>query len=41
MADLTAAIFGAVIAGLFAAGGIVVVNKAAIRRRIEDATRSW
>ena len=33
------AIFGAVIAGIFAAGGILLVNRAAIRRRIEHAVR--
>jgi hypothetical protein len=33
------AIFGAVIAGLVAAAGIVMVNRAAIRRRIDHAVR--
>jgi hypothetical protein len=36
---MTVAILGAAIAGLFAAGGIVVVNRAAMRRRIEHAVR--
>jgi hypothetical protein len=36
---MTIAIFGAAIAGLFAAGGIVMVNRAVMRRRIEHAVR--
>lgn len=36
---MTGGIVGAVIAGLFAAGGIVVVNRADLRRRIEHAVR--
>jgi|GEM_PF-5258830 len=34
------AIFGAAVAGMFAAGGILLVNRAAIRRRIDHAVRS-
>jgi 2-polyprenyl-6-methoxyphenol hydroxylase-like FAD-dependent oxidoreductase len=37
---MTIAILGAGIAGLFAAGGIVIVNQADLRRRIEHAV-SW
>jgi hypothetical protein len=33
------AIFGAVIAGIMAAVGIVLVNRAAMRRRIDHAVR--
>lgn len=33
------AIIGSVVAGIMAAAGIVLVNKAAIRRRIEHAVR--
>jgi hypothetical protein len=36
---MTIAIIGAVIAGLFAAGGIVLVNRAVMRRRIYHAVR--
>ena len=34
------AIFGAAVVGMFAAGGILLVNRAAIRRRIDHAVRS-
>lgn len=33
------AVFGAGIAGLFAAIGIVIVNRAQMRRRIDEAVR--
>jgi thioredoxin reductase len=36
---MTIAILGAGIAGLFAAVGIVMVNRAAMRRRIEHVVR--
>ena len=36
---MTVAIIGAVIAGMFATAGVVVVNRASLRRRIEHAVR--